>query len=132
MGHVTLIESPVTVICLAGSGFWAGPLATAPSAMRNSLPWQAQLIVPFETVATMQPWWVQTAEKALKPPFSGWVTTTFSSLKILPPPTGMSPVLVSASPAGASPPVPLSAGATEDAPPHCHRRSRPRSCCSRR
>src|SRR3954451_15008023 len=57
--------------------------------MENLLPWQSQLMVPSETLATRQPWWVQTAEKALNSPSVGWVTTTFSSVKIDPPPTSI-------------------------------------------
>ncbi|CAM5688278.1 hypothetical protein SVIOM74S_05715 [Streptomyces violarus] len=80
------------MICSAGSGRVAGPWATEPSAMRNLLPWQTQLMVPSETDATVQRWCVQIAENALNRPCSGWVTTTSSSLKILPPPTGISSV----------------------------------------
>ena len=40
----------------------------------------------------MQPWWVQIAVKHLNSPSVGWVTTTSSSAKIVPPPTGMSEV----------------------------------------
>ena len=60
-------------------------------------------MVPSETLATRQPWWVQTAVNALNSPSVGWVTTTSSSAKIVPPPTSMSAVEVSASP----PPAPL-------------------------
>ena len=45
--------------------------------MANLLPWQGQSIVPAATLLTVQPWWVQTAENALKVPACGWVTTTF-------------------------------------------------------
>ena len=101
--------SPETVICFGGQRLGApGRRATEPSVMLNLLPWQGQLMVPSATLLTVQPWWVQIAEKALKSPASGWVTTTFWSLKILPPPTGMSEVLASSSPAGAE--LPASAG----------------------
>jgi hypothetical protein len=42
------------------------------------------------TWPTRQPWWVQMAEKALKCPALGWVTTTCWSLRIVPPPVGTS------------------------------------------
>lgn len=66
--------------------------------MRNLLPWQGQLMVPSATVFTMQPWWVQTAEKALNSPAWGWVTTTFLSVITVPPPTGTSAAFTSTSP----------------------------------
>src|SRR6185312_6979231 len=56
----------------------------------------------LSTLPTRQPWCVQTAEKALISPALGWVTTTFWSLKILPPPTGMSLTLANASAGGAA------------------------------
>ena len=43
----------------------AGPFATEPSAILNLLPWHGQAISPSATVLTVQPWWVQTALKAL-------------------------------------------------------------------
>ena len=46
----------------------AGPCSTEPSAAENTLPWQAQLILPSATDDTRQPWWVHTALKALKVP----------------------------------------------------------------
>ena len=52
-------------------------------------------MVPPDTSATVQPWWVHVAVNALIVPCCGWTTTTLSSGKTLPPPTGMS--LVSAS-----------------------------------
>src|SRR5690242_6356564 len=61
--------------------------------MENLLPWQVQSISSPLISATTQPWWVQTALKALKSPSVGWVTTTFSPGKILPPPTGTSEVV---------------------------------------
>jgi hypothetical protein len=54
----------------------AGPRRTEPSVIANLLPWQGQLIVPFWTLLTRQPAWVQTARKHLKSPAVGWVTTT--------------------------------------------------------
>src|SRR6478735_4664461 len=44
-------------------------------------------------LVTTHCWWVQIALKALKSPWVGWVTTTFSLVKIFPPPTGISEVL---------------------------------------
>ncbi|GGW05036.1 hypothetical protein GCM10010230_43780 [Streptomyces narbonensis] len=52
-------------------------------------------MVPFATLFTRQPWWVQTAEKALNSPAAGCVTTTFSPVKTVPPPSGISEVLAS-------------------------------------
>src|SRR6185503_3909758 len=100
------MESPLTVILRAGSAFGAGPFATDPSATLNLLPWHGQLIVPLATSPTWQPACVHSAEKHLNVPFVGCVTTTFSFLKILPPPTGMSAVLASGFSAGAPPPPP--------------------------
>lgn len=65
------------MIVFSGSGSVAGPCSTEPSATLKRLLWQAQSMVPSRTSDTMQPWWVQTAEKALKSPASGWVTTIF-------------------------------------------------------
>jgi hypothetical protein len=58
---------------------------------------------PFSTFETAQPWWVQVVENALTSPAVGWVTTTFSAAKILPPFTGMS--ASAASPAAPPPAV---------------------------
>jgi hypothetical protein len=69
------------------------------------LPRQGQSIVPSATWSTVQPWCVQTALKALNWPAVGWVTTTFSAEKTLPPPTGMSLVLAR-EPADDPPPDP--------------------------
>ncbi|CAM5346852.1 hypothetical protein SALBM311S_01764 [Streptomyces alboniger] len=66
--------------------------------MLNLLPWQVQLMVPSETLATGHCACVQMFEKPLNSPCLGWVTTISSSLKILPPPTGMSAVLASSCP----------------------------------
>src|ERR1700744_632376 len=54
------------------------------------LPWQGQSIVPSAIWSTVQPMWVQIALKPLNSPAVGWVTTTFSAVKIFPPPTGIS------------------------------------------
>src|SRR5215469_6961928 len=89
---------PVTLMAWDASGLGAGPPTTAPVLMLYWLPWQGQSIVPLEIVATMQPMCVQTALNALKSPEFGWVTTTFSLVKILPLPTGISLVAVSAEP----------------------------------
>ncbi len=65
--------------------------------MANLLPWQGQSIVPLATLLTVQPWWVQIAEKAANVPGTGWVTTTFLPAITVPPPTGMSLVVASRS-----------------------------------
>src|SRR5689334_21340577 len=66
--------------------------------MWNLLPWQGQSMVPFLICESAHPACVQIAEKPLKVPFDGCVTTTFSSAKILPPPTGISAVSASVVP----------------------------------
>jgi hypothetical protein len=115
-----------TAIVAADSGEGAGPPATDPSAMWNLLPWHGQLMVPPETLLTVQPACVQTAVNALNVPVLGWVTTTLWSANTLPPPSGMSDVaartvpppeppaaLLEAPPAGAllvSPPAALLLG----------------------
>ena len=73
---------------MAASGVVAGPLTTEPSLMLNLLPWQGQLMVPFETLLTMQPSCVQIAENALNDPDRGCVITMFLPSMILPPPSG--------------------------------------------
>jgi hypothetical protein len=88
--------SPVTLKGLAGSGLGAGPASTAPSVIEYSLPWHGQSIRPSAIWLTMQPMWVQTALKTLNSPAVGWVTTVVWAAKILPPPTGMALVAVSA------------------------------------
>ncbi len=100
-GYARLIESPETVIFSSASANVAGPSSTSPVSMEYLLPWQSQLMVPSETLDTRQPWWLQIAVKHLNSPSVGWVTTTSSSAKIVPPPTSMSDVEVSASAAGA-------------------------------
>src|SRR6476469_3785370 len=82
------MPSPLIVTFFSGSGEEAGPFLTAPVVMSNLLPWHAQLMVPLATSARMHDWCVQTALNALNSPEVGWVTTTFWSAKILPPPTG--------------------------------------------
>jgi hypothetical protein len=69
-------------------------------------------MVPPETSATTQPWWVQTAEKPLNVPAVGCVTTTFWSAKTFPPPTGMSEVF----PSGVPPPEPPDPSEDEGVP----------------
>src|SRR5687768_3778039 len=91
--------SPSTVISFASSGLVAGPFFGEPSSIENLLPWQVQLIVPPSTPATGQPWCEQVALNALKLPALGWVTTTPWAAKTLPPPSGISLVLASSSPA---------------------------------
>src|ERR1041384_2253081 len=58
------------------------------------------MISPLFTEDTVHPWCVHTALKPWKVPAVGWVTTTFSVGKILPPPTGTSLVGPSSVPAG--------------------------------
>ena len=87
---------------MGASGLVAGPWTTEPSVMLNLLPWQGQLMVPPETLATMQPWCVHTAVNALNEPDCGWVITMFLPLMILPPPEGMSDVLARALAGGAA------------------------------
>ncbi len=83
----------------------AGGSCTEPSAAEKRLPWQSQVMTESFTPETRQPAWVQTALNALNSPFSGWVTTTLSSAKTLPPPTGISPAGPSSFPPdGSSPP----------------------------
>src|SRR5215472_17531306 len=85
-----MMRSPETLIASAASGLGAGPPTTEPSLMLNWLPWHGQSIVPLLIWLTIHPMWVQTALNALKSPETGWVTTTFSAVKILPLPTGIS------------------------------------------
>jgi hypothetical protein len=87
---------PLTLNASAGSGLGAGPATTEPLVMLYWLPWHGQSIVPLEIVLTRQPMCVQTALKHLNSPAAGWVTTTFSLVKILPLPTGISLVVASA------------------------------------
>src|SRR6516164_9589447 len=101
---------PLSLMGSAGSGLGAGPATTAPSLMLYWLPWHGQSMVPFEIWLTMHPMCVQTALKALKSPEVGWVTTTFSAVKILPLPTGISLVVARA-------PVALPVPAAADALP---------------
>src|SRR5215470_3048464 len=100
-----MMRSPETLIASAASGLGAGPPTTEPSLMLNWLPWHGQSIVPSLIWLTMHPMCVQTALNALKSPDTGCVTTTFSGVKILPLPTGIS--LVAARALG---PLPAAAG----------------------
>src|SRR5580692_12503843 len=99
---------------MAASGLVAGPWTTEPSVMANLLPWQGQLMVPFETLLTMQPSCVQIAVNALNDPDCGCVITMFTPSMILPPPSGTWEVAARAVATGALPPaevaVPLLAG----------------------
>src|ERR1700678_4336185 len=88
-------------MAMGASGLVAGPLTTEPSLMLNLLPWHGQLMVPPETVLTMQPWCVHTAVNALNEPACGCVTTMFGPSMIVPPPSGTFAVVVS----GGVPPV---------------------------
>src|SRR5690606_23931165 len=115
-GYPTTTVSPWTVTFRAGSGDFAGPSFTEPSAMSNSVLWQWQMIAPLSTLPTRHPWWVQTALTALTSPWVGWVTTIRLSRMTRPPPTGMSEALtVTLSPA--SPP----AAPSEPPPPQAAR-----------
>jgi len=102
------------LIAMGGSGLVAGPWTTEPSLMLNLLPWQGQLMVPFETLLTKQPSCVQIALNALNDPDCGCVITILSLSMILPPPSGTWEVAARAVAAGALPPaevaVPLVAG----------------------
>src|SRR5215469_10935287 len=102
---------PVTLMVCDDSGLGAGPETTEPSLTLNLLPWHGQSIVPSATWSTVHCMCVQTALKPLKSPGVGWVTTTLSLLKTMPPPTGIWLVEASALPppaalvaAGAAPP----------------------------
>src|SRR6516164_9455366 len=99
---------------MGASGLVAGPWTTEPSVMLNLLPWQGQLMVPFETLSTKQPSCVQIALNALNDPDCGCVITMRSASMILPPPSGTWEVEARA--AGALPlaeaAVPLVAGVT--------------------
>jgi len=77
------------------SGDGAGPCTTEPLVTLNLLPWHGQLMVPPDTLETVQPWWVHTAVNALNEPARGWVITIFLSARIVPPPTGTSEALAS-------------------------------------
>lgn len=97
------------MIAMAASGLGAGPRTTEPFSMLNLLPWHGQLMVPFETLATMQPSCVQIALNALNDPGSGCVITMFlPPPMIVPPPSGIWEVAARALAAGA---LPLAAGA---------------------
>src|ERR1700761_4373867 len=98
---------PETLICLAGSGFGAGPATTSPVVMLYWLPWHGQSMVPLLIWLTMQPMCVQTALNALNSPADGWGTTTCLPEKIIPLPTGI--WLVVASAPAAAPPAALAA-----------------------
>ena len=69
-GLPATIESPWTVTAAGSSGFVAGPFATDPSRL-NLLPWHGQSMVPSATLFTVQPAWVQIAEKPLNSPAVG-------------------------------------------------------------
>ena len=100
------------MIAMGASGLVAGPWTTEPSVMLNLLPWQGQLMVPFETLLTKQPACVQIAVNASKNPDCGCVITICLLSMILPPPSGTWEV--AARVADALPPaevaVPLAAG----------------------
>src|SRR5215475_13583756 len=107
-----MMRSPETLIAWAASGLGAGPPTTDPSLMLNWLPWHGQSIVPLLIWLTKHPMCVQTALNALKSPEAGCVTTTFSEVKILPLPTGISLVA-----ARAFAPLPAAAGVEAPAAP---------------
>src|SRR5215475_12054487 len=93
---------PVTLMVCDGSGLGAGPWTTEPSLTLNLLPWHGQLIVPPETLLTMQPACVHTAVNALNVPASGCVITMFLPPMMTPPPSWTDEVLVRAAGAGAA------------------------------
>ena len=99
---------------MGASGLVAGPRTTEPSLMLNLLPWQGQLMVPFETLLTKQPSCVQIELNALNDRDRGCVITIRSPAMILPPPSGIWEVAARALGAGALPSaevaVPLAAG----------------------
>lgn len=76
------------MIAMGGSGLVAGPWTTEPSVMLNLLPWQGQLMVPFETLVTKQPSCVQIELNALNEPDCGCVITILWAVRISPPPSG--------------------------------------------
>ena len=80
-------------------GASAGPATAAPSEIANWLPWQGQLIRRPTTDDTVQPAWVQVAEKTRKRPLRGWVTTTLRRVTTTPPPTGTLATAMTAAPA---------------------------------
>src|ERR1700722_5367817 len=87
-----MILPSATRIGAGGSAVGAGPATPAPLVILNLEPWQGQSMVPSATWLQRQPTWVQIALKALKTPLAGWLTTTLASVKITPPPSGMSAV----------------------------------------
>lgn len=89
------MESPETLMTLAGSGFFAGPSWTLPSSA-NLLPWHGQMMLPSAISDTVQPWCVQIADIPLNVPAAGWVMTV--SPTITPEPTGTADVFTSALP----------------------------------
>jgi hypothetical protein len=64
--------------------------------------------------STRQPWWVQTAENALKSPSVGWVTTTLADATTKHPPTGTSATLARAEPPALGVSVPSALGEEGD------------------
>src|SRR5439155_6709880 len=78
----------------------AGPWRTEPSVMENRLPWQPHTMSPSWTPATMHPLCVHVALNASNWPDAGWVTTTASLVRTVPPPTGTSPTFATSWPAG--------------------------------
>jgi hypothetical protein len=94
------------VAVLAGSGLlaWLDDVGV-PVVMSNWLWWQGQLINPFSTLVTVQPWWVHVALNALNWPADGCVTTNSAEALMTPPPMGTSAVFTG---------VPLGAAALDD------------------
>ncbi len=64
---------PSTRVSRPPKGSRAGLRSGAPSVMRKRLPWQGQAIRPSRMSVTLQPWWVQIAEKSWNSPGFGWV-----------------------------------------------------------
>jgi hypothetical protein len=95
---------PLTILMrFLARGVGGGPATTAPVVILNSPPWQGQPMTPLATLSRMQPTWVHTALNARYLPRTGWVTTTLSAVKILPPPTGISLASASTFPVAAVP-----------------------------
>lgn len=64
-GYPAISLPSLTVTSAAPSAVVAGPFSTAPVSALKALPWQAQVRVVPLTESQTQPWWVQTALKAL-------------------------------------------------------------------
>jgi hypothetical protein len=109
---------PLTILMrFLARGVGGGPATTAPVVILNSPPWQGQPMTPLATLSRMQPTWVHTALNARYLPRAGWVTTTLSAVKILPPPRGISLASPSTFPVTLALAVPLALGVPVDPMP---------------